>query len=249
MTGVSMASDYGWGSPQVLGVLVVAIVILAIYIVRQLHATTPILNFRVFASSKFRVGALLVMLDFGVTLSTMYLLPMFWQNGLAIAVALTGIVMLPGGVVNAIVSAVAGRIYDNIGARKLVIMGFLLTVVGIAMLILTTKSSAIWYVILAHIIIMIGVPLSMSPAQTFALNVLDRRSTGDGSTIMNTFQQIVGAIATAVSTSLLGVGQHLSSAATGSQTAFTSGVHYGLIFPMILAIIGFVLAFRVKDRN
>lgn len=249
VTAVSMASNYGWGSATVLITLVVSLLVLAAYIYRQLHSDAPILNFHVFQRPNFRIGAILVMLDFGIILSSMYLLPMFWQNGLAIAVALTGIVMLPGGVANAIFSAVSGRLYDRFGARLLALLGFFIVIIGVVMLLLANSNSAVWYVILAHIVIMIGAPVAMSPTQTFGLNALDARTAGDGSTIMNTFQQIIGAISTAVATSLLGLGQHASSAPLNSQNAFTNGVHYGLIFPLALAVIAFLLSFTINDKS
>ena len=121
----------------------------------------------------------------------MYLLPQFIQNAMLLPVAMTGIIMLPGGLVNAIVSAISGRMYDNIGAKG--------------------PESA------------------------------------DGSTIMNTLQQIVGAIATAVATSLLGAGQAAHHTA-GHAAAFASGVHYGFYFTVCLAIVGLVLATTLKNK-
>ena len=52
--------------------------------------------------------------------------------------------------------------------------------VGAVMLALVTTSSAIWYVILAHIILMIGAPLAMSLSQTSALNSLKGLESADG---------------------------------------------------------------------
>ena len=49
-----------------------------------------------------------MMINFGITLSAMFLLPQFIQNAMGVAVAMTGIIMLPGGIVNAIVSMLAG---------------------------------------------------------------------------------------------------------------------------------------------
>ena len=155
IAGTSFASHAGWLSIQVLGCLIVAI-----------------LNMKVFKHYNFTLGAGLVMIDFGIILSAMYLLPQYLQNGLLVAVALTGIIMLPGGLVNALVSAVAGRMYDNFGAKWPTRIGFLIAFVGAFLLSIVTTSSPIWYVILAHIILMIGTPLAMSPAQTSALNSL-----------------------------------------------------------------------------
>ncbi|MCP9333514.1 DHA2 family efflux MFS transporter permease subunit [Lentilactobacillus hilgardii] len=247
VTGVSLASDQGWGSPTVIATLIAAIILLAWYIKRQLSATEPILNFHIFANRQYRTGAILVMMDFGIILSSMYLLPMFWQKGLAIPVALTGIVMLPGGIVNAAVSAIAGRYSDLISKRLLSVSGFAMTIIGIVLFLFANSTSPIWYVILAHIVMMIGVPLSMSPSQTFGLSALDQRTSSDGSTIMNTFQQIVGAIATAIATALLGFGQQLS--ATTHQIAFTNGVHLGFIFTLIIAVAALLLSLTMKERK
>ncbi len=113
------------------------------------------------------------------------------------------------------------------------------------MLALVTTHSAIWYVILAHIILMIGAPLAMSPSQTSALNSLKGLESADGSAILNTMQQIVGALATALATSFLTVGRN---AVTGSAAfKFTNGVHYGMYFTIALTVIGFIVALFVKD--
>lgn len=249
VTSVSMASNYGWSSPIVLGLLIIALIIVFFYVRRQVKSSTPILNFRVFKLSNFRIGAILVMIDFGIILSSMYLLPMFWQNGLAIPVALTGVVMLPGGVVNAIFSAISGRLTEQYSTRLLAACGFFVVILGVVMLMLASSTSPMWYVIAAHVILMIGAPLAMSPTQTFGLSALDQATSSDGSTIMNTFQQIIGAVSTAVATSLLAVGQHASTAASTSRVAFTSGVHLGLVFTLVLAVIAFLLSFRIKQTK
>lgn len=91
--------------------------------------------------------------------------------------------MLPGGIVNAVVSAISGRLYDKNGAKALVQIGFILALIGAVMLTFTSTTSSIGHVILAHVILMIGCPLAMSPAQPHALNVLNNVQAADGSTI------------------------------------------------------------------
>ena len=180
--GASLASEDGWTSPTVLSALIIGIIVLIFYTHRQLHLEEPILNLHIFKYAAFTIGSSIVMLDFGIILSTMYLLPLFYQRGLLVSVALTGLVMLPGGIINAATSAVAGRLYDSIGAKRPVLIGFVLALFGALMLAFTTSHSALLYVICAHIILMIGCPLAMSPAQTSALSTLSGFESGDGST-------------------------------------------------------------------
>ncbi|KIR08278.1 DHA2 family efflux MFS transporter permease subunit [Levilactobacillus brevis] len=249
--GVSLASDQGWGSVSVIGALVVGILVLAWYTHRQLNVDKPILNLRAFAIPGFRIGASLVMINFGIILSAMYLLPMYIQKGLLLPVALTGMIMFPGGLMNAIVSAISGRLYDHVGAQMPARLGFIISMVGALMLALTSTQTAIWYVILAHIILMIGAPLAMSPSQTHGLNALTGPIAADGSAIMNTLQQIVGAIATAIATSLLGIGQaaYLATGAHQAAGAFVNGAHYGFYFTFGLALVGFLLALRLPKMT
>ncbi|MGT2928764.1 DHA2 family efflux MFS transporter permease subunit [Streptococcus dentasini] len=248
VVGVSFASNQGWGSPIVLGALAIGILVLTFYTYRQLHLKNPILNLKIFTKPAFRIGAVLVMLDFAIILSTMYLFPQFIQNGMGLPVAMTGIIMLPGGLVNALVSAVSGRLYDNLGAPMPARLGFIIAIIGAVMLIFVTPASSVTYVIAAHIVLMIGCPLAMSPSQTHALNSLHGAESADGSTIMNTMQQIIGAIATALATSFLVLGQaHYHG--SNHAAAFTNGIHYGFYFTLGLAIAGFLLALNLKSSR
>lgn len=249
VVGVSLASAMGWLSTPVIGGIVVGLVCLAAYAKRQLSMKVPVLNVRVFNISAFRIGASLVMIDFGIILSAMYLFPQYIQNGMLLPVAMTGILMLPGGVINAIVSLISGKLYDKIGAKVPTRVGFLIAAVGAILLTRVGTDSSIGYVIFCHIVIMIGAPLAMSPAQSSGLNALPGEMATDGSTILNTMQQVLGAICTAVATSLLAIGQSAYTAAGGTDSAqaFVQGTHYGLYFTVILAVLGFVISLGVKN--
>lgn len=248
VSGVSLASDMGIGSPFVLGLIIIGIIVLILYAYRQVHLENPILNLKIFSIKQFKIGALIVMVDFGIILSAMYLLPQYIQSGRMLAVALAGIIMLPGGIINTLTSAFAGRLYDNIGAKTPTIIGFILALIGSVMLATLSTTSPIWYIILAHVILMIGCPLAMSPSQTYALNAIQGPASADGSTIMNTLQQIVGAIATAIATGLLSLGQN-AAATSNKAVAFTNGTHYGFYFTIVLVIVGLVLSLMIKKEN
>lgn len=249
--GAGMASSYGWTSPVVLAALVAGAVCLVLYARRQLSMETPIIDVRIFSHQGFRVGAVCMMVNFGVTLSAMYILPQFYQNSMLLAVAVTGVVMLPGGVVNALVSMVAGRIYDRIGARGPALCGFGLSIVGAAALLFATPESSLVYVVACHIVMMIGVPLAMSPCQTHALSSLPHNLSTDGSTALNTMQQVLGAVCTAVATSLLTAGQasYVAVGGTDATLAFTQGSHWGFAFALALAVVGFACALCIKVKK
>ena len=248
---VGVSSLLGWTSPVTLGAFVVGVAGLVVYVRRQLSSETPVLDLRAFRIRDFRIGSLCVMVNFGITLAAMYILPQFYQNAMAIAVVVTGVVMLPGGVVNCLVSVVSGRLFDHVGARVPAIAGFALSAVGAAMLLFVSPDSSIGYVVACHIVLMVGVPLAMSPCQTHALSSLPARLSTDGSTILNTMQQVVGAICTAVATGLIANGQQSYFAAGGADAtlAFSQGAHAGFLFVFALAACGLILSIRLKTPS
>lgn len=243
-----MVSLFGFTSAPVLGSFAVGIVCLAAYIKRQLSIKVPVLDLSVFTYQGYRVGVMCLMLNFGITLAAMYVLPQFYQNAMLIAVAAAGVLMLPGGLINTAVSVAAGTLFDRFGARGPVSIGFACSALASAMLMIATPETPIWYMVACHIIMMIGVPLAMSPCQTHALASIPPQLNSDGSTIMNTLQQVLGAICTAVATCLLAAGQNTYFAAGGTDSAlaFTEGSHIGFAFTLIMAVFGFFLAFRIN---
>ncbi|WP_318766146.1 DHA2 family efflux MFS transporter permease subunit [Lactiplantibacillus carotarum] len=245
VVGASRASDAGWLSMQVIAFLIVGVIGLALYTHRQLHLDKPILNLRVFKNSAFTIGTILVMLDFGLIIASMYLLPIYLQNGMQMAVATTGLIMLPGGIVNAVVSAVSGRLYDNYGAKWLARIGFMISIIGIVILLISGISLPVGIIILGHIVLMIGAPLAMSPAQTYGLSSLAGPESADGSAILNTLEQVVGAVATAIATSLISIGTSAKSGTSGTS----SGVHYGFAFVMVFAIVALLVSFKINSRQ
>lgn len=248
--GVGLVSEFGI-SLRVIVTLAVGILALIFYAKRQLRAENPVLNLRVLALPGFRTGAALVMINFGIVLSIMYVLPQYIQNGLLFPAATAGLILLPGSLINAFISFLSGHLYDKMGAKLLVRLGFLLSILGAILLSFTSVDSPIAYVIVCHIILMTGVPLVMSPAQSSGLSVLPRHLSTDGSTIMNTMQQVVGAICTAITTCLLGIGQaaYIANHGKNEMEAFAGGSHYGFYFALALAIMGFILSFHIKDTK
>ncbi len=246
--GVGMASLFGWGSAAVIAALVVGIAALVVYSRRQLSMETPVIDLRVFTIPGFRTGALCVMLNFGITLAAMYVLPQFYQNSMLLAVSLAGLVMLPGGIVNAFVSMMAGRVYDKIGARIPALAGFALSIVACALLLTTGPATPLPFVMACHILLMIGVPLAMSPSQTHALSSLPHNLSTDGSTMINTMQQVMGAIATALATYLVATGSATSGQADAAAS-FAAGSHWGFAFTLVMAVVAFVLALSFKKRG
>lgn len=100
-----------------------------------------------------------------------------------------------------------GRLFDKYGPKWLVFPGFIVAAAALWFFSGVTAASAAFLIIVLHSCLMIGISMIMMPAQTNGLNQLPREYYPDGTAIMNTLQQVAGAIGTAVAVSIMSAGQ------------------------------------------
>lgn len=250
--GFSSAGEGGgWGSPTVIIAIIVGVVSLILFSIRQTKMQQPMLNLRAFKYPMFTVGLLLILVCMMVMLSTMILLPLYLQTSLALTTFAAGLLLLPGGIINGILSPIMGGLFDKFGPKWLVRIGMIIllgAMFGFSTISIETSSA---FIIAMHIITMIGISMIMMPAQTNGLNQLPRELYPDGTAIMNTLQQVAGAIGTAVAISIMSSGLESFKPEDPANPlnpllGFTAGVQDAFIFAIIMAIIGFVISLFVK---
>ncbi|MFJ7978058.1 DHA2 family efflux MFS transporter permease subunit [Peribacillus sp. NPDC096379] len=254
--GFSSAGEYGWGSTIVISTIAVGLVALVLFSLRQLKMKEPMLDLRVFKYPMFTMGLLSVFATFMVIMSSAILLPLYLQTSLALTAFSAGLVLLPGGVLNGIMSPVTGRIFDKYGPRRLVLPGFIIMIVMLGLLSNITTTTSIIMVIIMHSLLMIGVSMVMMPSQTNGLNQLPKNLYPDGTALMNTLQQVSGAIGTAVAMTIMSASQkaYLGSVINPSDTSnirasLAAGVQEAFIFGLIVAIVGLIFSIFIKSSQ
>lgn len=258
--GFSSAGEAdGWSSPKVLIAISIGAVSLGLFVWRQLTMKQPLMDLRAFKYPMFVVGLLMVFICMMVILSSMLVLPLYLQNGQGFSAFKAGLVLLPGGLINGLMSPIMGRLFDKFGPKWLVIPGLALTAVTLWMFSDINAASTVAFIIVLHSLLMIGVSMVFMPAQTNGMNQLPLELYPHGTAIMNTLQQVAGAIGTALAVSIMTAGS--SSYLKGVDNpqdpmqllaGFTQGVQNAFIFAMSLAIVGLVIGFflkRVKVRH
>lgn len=246
-------SDTGWGSSKVIISMIVGVLALVIFAVRQLTMKQPIMNLRAFKFPMFVVGTSMVFICMMVILSSMLVLPMFLIRGLGLSALTAGLMMLPGGLINGIMSPIMGGLFDKYGPKWLVIPGLVIVAAVLWFFSGVTTASTLTLIIVLHSCLMIGISMVWMPAQTNGLNQLPRELYPDGTAIMNTLQQVAGAIGTAVAVSVMtaGISSYMKGVAdptdpANGPLAMTSGIQNAFVFATIVAIAGLILAFFIK---
>ncbi|WP_202171456.1 DHA2 family efflux MFS transporter permease subunit [Bacillus sp. USDA818B3_A] len=243
----------GWGSVVVLTSIIVGLIALVLFVLRQNVMRNPMMNLSVFKYPMYVVGLLLVLSCMLTIMSSMIILPMFLQTGTGLSVFTTGLMLLPGSALNGILSPRMGSLFDKYGPKWLVIPGLVIVAVMLWFFTTLSPASSVVFIVALHIGLMVGVGMIWMPAQTNGLNQLPPELYPHGTAVMNTLQQVVGAIGTAVAISLLTSGMekylHRSSAPT-KQTeianAMISGSQNVFLFTMFIALISLIIGFFIR---
>jgi DHA2 family lincomycin resistance protein-like MFS transporter len=249
----SAGESEGWGSPKVIVAILVGVVALLLFGLRQMKMKQPMINLRAFKYPMFVIGVAMVFICMMVILSSMLILPMYLQQGQGYTAFKAGLLLLPGGIINGLMSPIMGRLFDKYGPKWLVIPGLIIIAVALWFFSSITVASTVVFVIVLHSTLMIGVSMVFMPAQTNGINQLPLELYPDGTAIMNTLQQVAGAIGTALAVSIMTAGSksYMSTVANPEDPAniipaFTQGVQNAFIFGMSMAIVGLIVAFFLK---
>ena len=213
--GLASMAGAPFTAPIVWAPLLVGIIALILFGLRQNSMDKPMINLNVFKQPMFTLGTAMMFLSILVILSTGILLPMYLKGSLLFSAAVAGLLLLPGNAVNVIMSPIVGTLFDKIGPKKLAITGSIIVLIG-NLIFLTSISATTpaWQIIVAFMVLFFGLTMVTIPAQTNGLNALPRELYADGSAAMNTLNQVAGAAGTAIAITLFTAGQTSFAAVT-----------------------------------
>lgn len=243
----------GWSSPVVLTSLAIGLLAMAVYVFRQLTIREPVLNLEVFKHPMFSLGIIVTLFANIIIFSANILLPLYMLAGLGLPASKAGLLLLPGGIVNGIMSMVSGRIFDKSGPRGLVIGGFAISTIAVAFFSTVSSSTNLYLIVFFFMLLMVSMSMVTTPSQTNGINQLSPRLYPDGTAIVNSMIQTSGAIGTAIAISILNISQtnHLSHVTNPSSTqnqanALIAGVQNAFTFTIIISIIGLFCSLFIK---
>ncbi|MFD1953462.1 DHA2 family efflux MFS transporter permease subunit [Paenibacillus thailandensis] len=245
--------EEGWTSPVVLASIAIGLVALILFALRQVYMREPMMNLRVFKYPMFIVGLLMILSCMMIMLSSMIILPMYLQNGMGLSAFAAGLMLLPGSALNGFLSPHMGRLFDKYGPKWLVIPGLVIVAAMLWFFSGITPASSVAFIVALHIGLMVGISMVWMPSQTNGLNQLPPELYPHGTAVMNTLQQVSGAIGTAVAVSILtsGMEKYLHNSAvpagmTEVANAMTFGSQNVFTFAMIVTLVGLVVALFIR---
>ena len=247
------ASNYGWGSARTLGFGGVAVALLAAFVARQAAATNPLIPLRVFRSRTVTVANLMQMLMVAGMFGMFFLGALYLQRVLRYDAIEVGLAFLP------VALGIAGtslrftpRLMMRFGGKPTLIAGLAGVAAGLLLFRGAPANAAYATDLLpAMLLLGVGAGLVFPAVLTLAMSGATPEDSGLASGLVNTTQQVGGALGLAVvatlattrTSSLLSHGASNAAALTdGYHLAFTIGAG------LVLAAIAIGLVFLRPTR-
>ncbi len=198
--------ERGWGEPLTIAGFIVAVVLLAGFVLWELRTKWPMLDPRFFRIRSFSIGSISITLVFMTMFGFFFVITQYFQfvqehSPLAAAVRtlpLTGMFIL--------VSPLSVNLTRIFGGRATVTFGLLVGALGFALFGLLQPDTPYWLIALPMIIMSGGMAMMMAQSSEAIVTSLPQDKAGVGSAVNDTTREVGGAIGIATMGTILAVG-------------------------------------------
>ncbi len=261
--GTSSISRDGFQDPIVLTTIIGGAILVALFVYRQTKLESPLLDFSVFKNSQFAVGIIIMAFTMISMIGSETVLPMFVQNIMQESALQSGLILLPGAIVMAIMSIISGMLYEKYGAKILAFIGMLIVVITTSFFVFMDGETSTAALATVYGIRMIGIALGLMPLMTHTMNQLSHEMNAHGSSMTNTVQQISASIGTA---GLITIMSHIANKFEPNMAdyqgmnkqemtlqiqhdALLNGYHAAFWFAVSISIISLICVFFLKGKS
>ncbi|MGH2913581.1 MAG: MFS transporter [Solirubrobacteraceae bacterium] len=227
--GLTHAASHGWTSSGTLGTLAVAAVLLVAFVIMETRRANPLMPLSIFADRN-RSGTYLTMLLIGAALfSIFYFLTLFFQDVQHDSPLRTGLQFLPFAGMIGVSAQISSRLVARLGPRVLVPLGAAIGAGGLAWLSTVTAGSSYLGVLGPFLVIGFGMGTAFVPLTLGAVAGVAAHESGLASALLNTGQQIGGAIGLAALSTI-------AVTTIKSRLHTIAIVHHGVVTPHLVAV-------------
>jgi len=238
---ISKAPDVGWGSARTILLLIASAVILAAFVLIELRGRAPLMPFSIFRIRSLLGANVVGFLLGAVIFADFFILTFYVQETLHWSALKTGVTFLATAGTTVIWAGVAQALTTRFGPRPIIVIGLLVLAASMVQYTQIPLHGNYWPDLLpAYLGFALGLAFAYVPVTIAALAQVAPDEAGLASGLINTSQQIGGAIGIAIATTIFrtkakDLGNTPQAFVSGYQDAF-----WGLI---ALALLGAVAAF------
>ncbi len=242
-------NSWGWGSSQILALLVGGAIGLAAFVAIELRVTAPMVEFGLFRTRQFIGSNLIAFIITFAMMGTFFFMAIYMQDILGFGALEAGVRFLPTTVVIAVVAPIAGRLADRLGPATPMSAG--LAVLAVSMFMFAGIDTGTTYsgLLIPFILMGFGIALVMSPMSTAAMNAVSVQKSGVASGVLQMSRMIgasVGVAATgAIFQAQLGAGfdpAQLATAPEQARAVFVDALGSAMLLAAFVVVAGLVVS-------
>ncbi len=249
---ITEASDYGWGSVETIGLFAVAGALLGGFLVTESRAEEPLMPFSIFRLRTL-VGSNVAGFILGTAMFSMFLmLTLYMQQVLGYSAMKTGVAYLAVAGTAIVWSAVAAQLVTRVGVKPVLVTGMAAMTAGLLYFTqVSVGGSYLGDLLPGFLLIAVGLGFSFVPISIAALAGTKPSEAGLASGLINTSQQVGGALGIAVlSTVATTATNDATASGVAVPQALTDGFHAAFWVGVIVAGLGIAASLAlVRGRD
>jgi predicted MFS family arabinose efflux permease len=197
------APTYGWLAARTVIGLILALALIAGFVVWELRQPHPLLNPRIFRQRSLSAGSMSIFVQFFAFYGFTFTILQYLQLVRGASALLAAVEMLPLGVAMMPTSRLAPRLVARFGTRRVCAVGLVLVAAGLAIIAQLSTDSTYLLMAAGLLILGVGMGAAMTPATTAITEGLPASQQGVGSAMNDLSREVGGAIGIAVLGSIL----------------------------------------------
>jgi EmrB/QacA subfamily drug resistance transporter len=248
------ASNAGWGSTKIVSLLAASVALIGAFVAIELRSKAPLVPFRIFRLRTL-TGANVVGLLLGASLFSMFFfISLYMQQVLGYSPIHAGLSYLPLALTIIVAAGIGGQLVTRFGFKPILAAGMAFVAVGLLWFSQVSVGGGFLTDILApSLLAAIGLGFGFVTSTIAAVSGVEEREQGLASGLINTSQQIGGAlglavlstIATTRTNDVMAGGSSLPNALTeGFQSAFLGGAVIAA-----LGVVATLVLIRTRDSR
>jgi EmrB/QacA subfamily drug resistance transporter len=242
---ISKAPDVGWGAARTILVLVASGLLLASFLVIEYRGRAPLMPFSIFRIRSVTGANIVAFLMGAVIFANFFVLTLYVQQVLGWSPLRTGFTFLATAGTTVIWAGVAQALTTKLGPRPVMVAGLLLLAAALLSYTRIPVAGHYWPDLLpGYLVFAVGLAFSFIPVSIAALSGIEPEQAGLASGLLNTSQQIGGALGVAVSTTIFVTKSNdLLSSGHPAASSFTTGFQDAFWALFVIALAGAAAAF------
>jgi EmrB/QacA subfamily drug resistance transporter len=252
---MTRAAQHGWGTGETIALFAASAALLVAFVLIELRSKAPLLPMRMFRLRTLTGSNVAGLLLGAAVFSQFFVLTLYMQQVLHYSALKTGVAYVALTLAIIIFSGVSQALALRLGVRRVLPLGMALTAVGLVLYAqLPAHGHYFWDIFPAFLISGIGLALAFVPMTIGALTGVEQKDAGVASGLINTGQQVGGAIGVAAATTIATtytahyVSSHAGATAF-SGAALTHGFSIAFYALAAVAAIGAVLSAAIIESS